>query len=44
MAKLKAAWPAHLASVRARVFDHIEGGAVQRTADVLSAVAAQLGD
>jgi DNA-binding MarR family transcriptional regulator len=42
MAKLKAAWPAHLASVRARVFDHIEGAAVRRTADVLSAVAAQL--
>jgi DNA-binding MarR family transcriptional regulator len=44
MAKLKTAWPAHLASVRKRVFDHIEGPAVQRTAHVLSAVAAQLED
>jgi DNA-binding MarR family transcriptional regulator len=44
MAKLKAAWPAHLASVRNRVFDHIEDSAVQRTAQVLSAVAAQLED
>jgi DNA-binding MarR family transcriptional regulator len=44
MVKLKAAWPAHLASVRARVFDHVEGADVQRAADVLSAVAAQLED
>jgi DNA-binding MarR family transcriptional regulator len=44
MAKLKSAWPAHLASVRRRVLDHIEGSAVQRTAQVLSAVAAQLED
>jgi DNA-binding MarR family transcriptional regulator len=44
MAKLKSAWPAHLASVRKRVFDHIEGSAVHRTAHVLSAVAAQLED
>jgi len=44
MAKLKSAWPAHLASVRKRVFDHIDASAVQRTAHVLSAVAAQLED
>jgi DNA-binding MarR family transcriptional regulator len=44
MAKLKSAWPAHLSSVRARVFDHIEGSAVQRTAQVLSALAAHLED
>jgi DNA-binding MarR family transcriptional regulator len=42
MAKMKAAWPAHLASVRKRVFDHIDDSAVQRTAQVLSSVAAQL--
>jgi DNA-binding MarR family transcriptional regulator len=44
MAKMKSAWPAHLASVRKRMFDHVDGSAVQRTAQVLSAVAAQLED
>ena len=44
MAKMKSAWPAHLASVRKRVFDHIDDSALQRTAQVLSAVAAQLED
>ena len=44
MAKMKSAWPAHLASVRKRMFDHIDDSAVQRTAQVLSAVAAQLED
>jgi DNA-binding MarR family transcriptional regulator len=43
-AKLKTAWPVHLASVRGRFFDHIDAAAVQRTAEVLSAVAAQLED
>jgi DNA-binding MarR family transcriptional regulator len=43
-AKLKAAWPAHLASVRTRVFDHIEGSALQRAGQALSAVAAKLED
>jgi DNA-binding MarR family transcriptional regulator len=43
-AKLKAAWPVHLASVRRRVFDHIDASAVQQTAEALSAVAAQLED
>lgn len=42
--KMKSAWPAHLASVRKRMFDHIEPSAVQRTAQVLSTVAAQLED
>jgi DNA-binding MarR family transcriptional regulator len=42
MTKLRAAWPAHLASVRKRMFDHINPSAVQRTADVLSVVAVQL--
>jgi DNA-binding MarR family transcriptional regulator len=41
-AKLKAAWPVHLASVRRRVFDHIDASVVQQTAEALSAVAAQL--
>jgi DNA-binding MarR family transcriptional regulator len=44
MAKMKSAWPAHLASVRKRVLDHIEDSNLQRTAQVLSAVAAQLED
>ena len=43
-AKLRAAWPAHLASVRKRVFDHIDGPAVQRAAQALSEVAAKLED
>jgi DNA-binding MarR family transcriptional regulator len=42
MAKLRSAWPAHLASVRKRVFDHIDEPILQRTAQALSAVAAQL--
>jgi hypothetical protein len=42
--KLEAAWPAHLASVRARVLDHIEPAAVRRAAQALGAVAAQLED
>jgi DNA-binding MarR family transcriptional regulator len=44
MAKLKSAWPVHLASVRTRVLDHIDASAMQRTAQVLSVVAAQLED
>lgn len=43
-AKLKSAWPAHLASVRRRVFDHIDSAAVTRAAEAMSGVAAQLGD
>ena len=43
-AKLKSAWPAHLASVRRRVFDHIDSAAVPRAAEAMSGVAAQLGD
>jgi DNA-binding MarR family transcriptional regulator len=44
MAKMKSAWPTHLASVRKRWFDHIDDSDVQRTGLVLSAVAAQLED
>jgi DNA-binding MarR family transcriptional regulator len=42
MTKLKAAWPAHLASVRGRVFDHVAPGTVKKAAQALSEVAAQL--
>ena len=41
-AKLKTAWPAHLASVRDRVFDHVDPGTVKKAAQALSEVAAQL--
>ena len=44
LAKLKSAWPAHLASVRRRVFDHIDAGAVKRAAQAMAGVAAQLED
>ena len=40
--KLKSAWPAHLASVRERVFDHVDPGTVKKAAQALSEVAAQL--
>ena len=39
MAKVKAAWPAHLASVRDRVFDHMDPNAVEIAATVLNALA-----
>jgi DNA-binding MarR family transcriptional regulator len=42
MAKLKAAWPAHLASVRERVFDHMDPSTVAKAAQALSDVAAAL--
>jgi DNA-binding MarR family transcriptional regulator len=42
MKKLKSAWPAHVASVRARVLNHIDASAVRPTVRALSAVAAQL--
>ena len=44
LAKLRSAWPAHLASVRRRMFDHIDPTAIKRTAQVLSQVAAQMDD
>jgi DNA-binding MarR family transcriptional regulator len=40
--KLKQAWPAHLASVRARVLDHVDAGTVATAAQALSEIAAQL--
>ena len=42
LAKLEEAWPAHLASVRERVFDHIDPSTVERAARALSDVAARL--
>ncbi|MFY9586778.1 MAG: MarR family transcriptional regulator [Actinomycetota bacterium] len=39
LTELKSAWPVHLASVRRRVFDHIDRSAVSRAAQTLSAVA-----
>jgi DNA-binding MarR family transcriptional regulator len=44
LAKLKSAWPAHLASVRRRVFDHIDSTTVARAAQAMSGVASQLED
>ena len=41
-AKLKAAWPAHLASVRTRVFDHIDPSTIADAAQALSEVATTL--
>jgi DNA-binding MarR family transcriptional regulator len=42
MAKLKAAWPVHLASVRSRFFDSIDAAAVEGVARALAEVAVHL--
>jgi DNA-binding MarR family transcriptional regulator len=42
LAKLRSAWPAHLASVRSRVIDHIEPATVASAGRALSRIAAQL--
>jgi DNA-binding MarR family transcriptional regulator len=42
LAKLKQAWPAHLASVRGRVFDHVDAGTVANAAQALAEIAAEL--
>ena len=42
LAKLRQAWPAHLASVRDRVFDHVDPGTVTKAAQALSEIAAEL--
>ncbi len=44
MAKLKSAWPIHLASVRCRFLDHLDPAALDRVATSLSEVAAHLED
>ena len=42
LTKLKQAWPAHLTSVRDRVFDHVDPGTVAQAAQALTEIAAQL--
>ena len=42
LAKLRTAWPAHVASVRDRVLDHIPPGTLAKAAQALAAVAAQV--
>lgn len=42
LAKLRKAWPAHLSSVRGRVFDHVDPRTVTNAAQALSEIAAQL--
>jgi DNA-binding MarR family transcriptional regulator len=44
MAKLRSAWPVHLASVRRRFFDVIDAAAVEGVANALAEVAAHLED
>lgn len=44
LAKLKVAWPAHLASVRERVFDHVDPSTIAKAARALADVAATLED
>jgi DNA-binding MarR family transcriptional regulator len=44
LAKLRSAWPAHVASVRGRVLDHIPPGMLAKMAQALEAVATQLDD
>ncbi len=44
MAKMRSAWPVHLASVRCHFFDHIEPGDIVSAAKALSEVAAHLED
>ncbi|WP_239166019.1 MarR family winged helix-turn-helix transcriptional regulator [Actinoplanes italicus] len=40
MARLREAWPTHLASVRRHIFDHLEGLDLRRLADAFAAMAA----
>ena len=40
--KLRKAWPVHLASVRDRVFDHVDPGTVAKAAQALAEIAEQL--
>jgi DNA-binding MarR family transcriptional regulator len=44
LAKVRSAWPAHVASVRSRVLDHIPSGTLATTARALEAMTAQLED
>jgi hypothetical protein len=42
MAKMRAAWPVHLASVRTRFFDHMDTAEIKLVAVAMSGVADQL--
>jgi DNA-binding MarR family transcriptional regulator len=42
LARLKKAWPTHLASVRDRVFDHVDPSTVTKAGQALSEIAKQL--
>src|SRR6202050_659120 len=44
MAKLKAAWPVHLKSVRAQFFDHLDVACIQVVAQEMLVIADQLDD
>jgi DNA-binding MarR family transcriptional regulator len=44
MAKVKSAWPVHLASVRRRFLDHIDAGVVEAVATAFAEVAVHLED
>jgi DNA-binding MarR family transcriptional regulator len=44
MAKLRAAWPVHLASVRTRFFDHLDATSIEVVGRAMSVVADQLED
>jgi DNA-binding MarR family transcriptional regulator len=44
MAKLKAAWPVHLKSVRAQFFDHMDAASTRVVAQEMSVIADQLED
>ena len=44
MAKLRAAWPVHLDSVRTRFFDHLDDAALKTVAKAMASVADQLED
>jgi hypothetical protein len=42
MAKLRVAWPVHLASVRSRFLDHLDAASIKLVASALSDVADHL--
>jgi DNA-binding MarR family transcriptional regulator len=44
LSKLRSAWPAHVASVRGRVLDHIPPGTFAKATQALEAIAVQLED
>lgn len=44
LAKLKSAWPAHVASVRSRCFDHLDPKSLAAAAQALDRIAAALDD